>query len=337
MRYLYTLLCVVGGLATGYAQTQLLPQATQLPAWYVYEHALEVCLGEGCYPLVQVNKYTIEHVASTTDSMYVLKEEIISSNHYLSPQTPTMVGTFTIKPSGKVYFMPTSPYLNYSDIQDTSGILMYDPTASLGDTVNAGWVWQYNGTILDTSVNRPIELVDTINMAGTDRKHWVVGPVYEGWFYVEDLVNHLGLIPVDSMVHWVEGIGSNQGPYYNQFYEHSFKQLLCYEEMGDTIFRLVPSKPCDLGLFDISSVKDLALEESTLLYPNPSSQTITIGINSGNWEYEIINPLGATVHKGLADAQHNQVRFDLPNGTYLLVLRNTVNNTYISKRFVVAN
>ncbi|CAN5252975.1 hypothetical protein BH09BAC1_BH09BAC1_12380 [soil metagenome] len=332
--HVFVLICI-----NSFCQTSFFPDASRNPAWYVLEQSLVSCDGNGCYHVNRVNRYTIQQEPQGAINRYILFSQTVSANTAFNPAQPIAVGYFTEKPNGQTFYKPYDLYPT-TVLEDTSGYLMYDASITIGDTTHNGyrWVSVLTGDTFDIEA-RYVVAQDTISIGGVDRKRWRFGPNY--------FVNHYaatGNIPllvnlgVDTALLWVEGIGSNQGIAYGTEVGWLFKQLICYEENGNTLYSFNNELSCDLSLYDLStSITNLRLDGSLNLHPNPASKVIHFNIDQGTWTYSIFNSLGAKVGDGVTSDYANHIEFNLSNGVYLLVLQEVGVNSYITKRFVVVN
>ncbi len=319
------------------SQNRFFPDVSKQPVWYVYSMNLYVCAAEDCYNYKQVVRYSIEPTANQPangDSTYTLFGEVISANYDFIDDQKRELGTITLSTAGKVYYV--WPDTVTSGFVDSRGVLMYDDALQVGDSVDPGYWLKFDTIVVYRYPAIAVNTIDNISLAGTSRERWKLGPNYAEDGYFEHWYNNLIDVPIDSTLQFIEGVGSNQGILYSNQSER-LSQLVCYEELGDTIYRLIPGSPCDIALRDISSTGVTDGANNVKIFPNPTTGSINIVLLQGVWSYTIVNVLGQKVAEGSVSPQRYQVDFDLANGTYIIELKEDFGTGHINKRFVVQN
>lgn len=339
MKILYVVVALLLFSASS-AQSRFFPDVSKRPVWYVYAMDLIVCAAKGCYPYKQVYRVSIEPTdtqPTNGDSTYALYFEVVSANYDFTYTQKTNSGTITVGADEKVFF--SWPDTQFNGFLDSRGILMYENNLIVGDSIDPGYWLKYVNTVVHRYTAFNLNGYDNVVIGGINRERWMLSPTR-----VEDELNGKYYynstqvdVPIDSTIHLIEGIGSNQGPIYFGGQMAQVRQLICYEELGDTIYRLVPGSPCDLALRDISDNPDMDVSDRIKILPNPTSRYLNVVMLQGEWEYKIVNVLGQLVAEGTLNPQRYQIDLDLVNGTYLIELKESYGEGYTLKRFVVQN
>ena len=183
-----------------------------------------------------------------------------------------------------------------------SETLLYDFTASVGDTLRIG----------DFAEEMVLDSISMVQIGDVDRRKF--------WFGLE--YDNLGRPRAKET--WVEGIGSDYGllwtGYFNVF--DGWHCLLCFHQNGE----LVWENP-EYGTCTFDGVEETK-ESGISIYPNPAKDRVIVeGIEAA--EVEVYNALGQVV-KTIQGTNEISVA-DLPQGVYLLRIADAEGKVYTNK------
>ncbi|MCK9451753.1 MAG: T9SS type A sorting domain-containing protein [Bacteroidales bacterium] len=189
-------------------------------------------------------------------------------------------------------------------------MLMYDLSASQGDTLEVGWSGEYVPLIVDS--------IGEIEINGTMRiKYWLSAEYQE---YTET---------------WIDGIGSNKGVCFSgsATMAGGWCWFLCMSEDGELIYRNPYYESCYL----YTGTEDLK-EISLQIYPNPAKTHLNIELpeefkHQNTW-LEIRDLNGRILLKNSTTAPNILLNISsIKPGTYLIKVQNS--NTVTWKRIII--
>jgi hypothetical protein len=174
-----------------------------------------------------------------------------------------------------------------------SETLLYDFTASVGDTLRIG----------DFAEEMVLDSISVVQIGDVDRRKF--------WFGLE----YDGLGNPRAKETWVEGIGSDYGllwtGYFNVF--DGWHCLLCFHQNGELVWQNPEYNTCTYPYDAVEENKDSEIA----LYPNPVRDRVVIeGIEIA--EVEVYNALGQRVKMVQSTNEINVS--GLPEGVYLLFI-----------------
>ena len=170
-------------------------------------------------------------------------------------------------------------------------ILLYDFTASVGDTLRIG----------DFAEEMVLDSISMVQIGDVDRRKF--------WFGLE----YDGLGNPRAKETWVEGIGSDYGLLWPGYFNviDGWHCLLCFHQNGGLVWQ----NP-EYGFCTYDAVEENKDSEITL-YPNPVRDRVVIeGVEVA--EVEVYNALGQRVKMVQSTNEINVG--DLPEGVYLLFI-----------------
>lgn len=174
-----------------------------------------------------------------------------------------------------------------------SETLLYDFTASVGDTLRIG----------DFAEEMVLDSISMVQIGGVDRRKF--------WFGLE----YDGLGNPRTKETWVEGIGSDYGllwtGYFNVF--DGWHCLLCFHQKGELVWQNPEYNTCSYPYDAVEENKDSEIS----VYPNPVRDRVVIdGIEVA--EVEVYNALG---QRAKMVQSTNEVNVSgLQEGVYLLFI-----------------
>lgn len=172
-----------------------------------------------------------------------------------------------------------------------SETLLYDFTASVGDTLRIG----------DFAEEMVLDSISMVQIGGVDRRKF--------WFGLE----YDGLGNPRAKETWVEGIGSDYGllwtGYFNVF--DGWHCLLCFHQNGELVWENPEYGTCTYDAIEENKDSEISI------YPNPVRDRVVIeGIEVA--EVEVYNALGQRVRTVRSTNEINVS--GLPKGVYLLFI-----------------
>lgn len=168
----------------------------------------------------------------------------------------------------------TSKHIYFS-YDGQSEHILYDFNLSLNDTIFIPW-----SEYLD-SIQSRVAQIDSVQYGSSYRKRYTLEEIASGW----GLGDHI----------WVEGIGSiSHGVFYPEiWWVDQSAWLMCYSHNGEGLY----GGGCPVTL----DVQNLTQQGNIVLYPNPTSSTITIQTEN-IMNVEIINIQGKVIYDGIENA-----------------------------------
>ena len=238
----------------------------------------------------------------------------------------------------KLYFFSDSDF-NQSVAQCIGGLRENEQKQIFykGGRINGGNV--YSGIICDFSLNIGdhfsiydyvflIYSIDTIEISGISRR------VFSSILAMDSIRNNPTIVGT-----WVEGIGNKQGLLYdiykNLTYDEGGGVNRCYEHNGELQYHNYEN---GYGIEDCYSpllgLNEIQKEDNTVsIYPNPASESITIGSENIIKSIEIYNPLGQRVYQTKVNAKKKSIDINsLLKGIYIIGVN--TEEGYIKKKFI---
>ena len=206
---------------------------------------------------------------TTIDGLLYEKIYQSSVEDYFSDSTEYLK-CFIREDSKKVYVKYP---LNSPDFPDTAAFVLYDFNLQLGDTFTTKMV----------NINENINEAD-FEVLSFDSINTNTG--YRRTMNLE-LISFGSGTPImycyDTVFHWMEGIGSQLSPFYNEVFKdcywewHVYHKLICYHENFNYLFG---GADCDTvsGFIGVEEHKEEVVFE---LYPNPLDNEGVIKFNKG--------------------------------------------------------
>jgi hypothetical protein len=256
-----------------------------------------VCTGTENNP---VNNYQIGLGSDTTVNN-------ISYKQVVELTATVLVGWIREDSMNRVYYLSAHAYPECEN-DDTTEMLLYDFGLHAGDTI------KYNDKRWST-----VDVLDSVTIRGVQRKRWHFTTSVGIWCNGGD-----------SSV--IEGIGSIKGLLHPKWLEfENTYQLSCLEKGGNTIY---PNGPCACTLF--LSV-DQPATHTLQIYPNPTSQFITVNTDMNGFGLVITDVTGKVVFNQSDNCKSGkQIDIsNLANGIYFLNLQH--DDVLLSKPFGVAH
>lgn len=221
--------------------------------------------------------------------------------------------SFRTFPSGEVaYFRSDSVRAYFRRTQNCADkeYLLYDFSMELGDTVYVGFElwssWQP-----DTAAFK-LASIDTITQFGVSRRRF-------------NMLHGYGSNAFFSPMAWIEGIGSDQDPFYPFLCLHhgceSSYTTLCYDSAGVQLYQEdVYFNTCDTTMV---SIDEQERGVDMTVAPNPFTHAFRITSNARILDAQVYSILGELV--GSASAVGNALHLELPQelgaGLYLVRIR----------------
>lgn len=168
-------------------------------------------------------------------------------------------------------------------------------------------LYDFSLDVGDYFMRRPVIRIDTFIMANGDRRRVLVFPDEslsqgEDWF--------------------VEGIGSLgstiMSPFYNSGFQYSVV-LSCYQENGVSLLD-GRGRSCNMpyGKVKVKSLPPPRIR----LYPNPAKDVITLRVDPGTWEYQIVTLSGRHLDRDTIEGNTELTISDYPRGIYVVIMWN---------------
>lgn len=145
--------------------------------------------------------------------------------------------------------------------------------------------------------------------------------------------------------YWIEGIGSNEGPFVHDMYdflEYSPKRLLCYKENDDYLyyqdeFDVDGDIDCFSSKYYANDIRENGINNHISIFPNPANDDINIELAADSHTIEIYDSFGRMMmSQQVTESTSLQVvNVDIskyPSGLYLVVVKN--DNSRYYKRMV---
>ena len=153
-----------------------------------------------------------------------------------------------------------------------SETLLYDFTASVGDTLRIG----------DFAEEMVLDSISMVQIGGVDRRKF--------WFGLE----YDGLGNPRAKETWVEGIGSDYGLLWSGYYGvyDGWHCLLCFHQYGELVWQNPEYNTCTYPYDAIEENKDSEIS----IYPNPGNNMLNISTTLKNACVEVYDINGRLVH-----------------------------------------
>ena len=153
-----------------------------------------------------------------------------------------------------------------------SETLLYDFTASVGDTLRIG----------DFAEEMVLDSISMVQIGGVDRRKF--------WFGLE----YDGLGNPRAKETWVEGIGSDYGLLWSGYYGvyDGWHCLLCFHQYGELVWQNPEYNTCSYPYDAIEENKDSEIS----IYPNPGNNMLNISTTLKNACVEVYDINGRLVH-----------------------------------------
>ena len=173
-------------------------------------------------------------------------------------------------------------------------ILLYDFTASVGDTLRIG----------DFAEEMVLDSISMVQIGDVDRRKF--------WFGLE----YDGLGNPRAKETWVEGIGSDYGllwtGYFNVF--DGWHCLLCFHQNGELVWQNPEYNTCTYPYDAVEENKDSEIS----IYPNPGNNTFNICTTLQNACVEVYDMNGRLVHSQEITENVTSINAEgWPSGTYV--------------------
>jgi hypothetical protein len=198
--------------------------------------------------------------------------------------------------------------------------LLCDFSLSKGDTFYYG--------VLSEGYNSPYNVidVDTIDINGVQRRRITIGSRSNSDFYYSN----------NEVCKIIEGIGNELGLLFNieealwTKSKYTNASLRCYEYNGELQYHQ-GAEGCGNPYLGLNEIQE---EDNTVsIYPNPASESITIGSENIIKSIEIYNPLGQRVYQTKVNAKLKSIDINsLPKGIYIIGVN--TEEGYIKKKFI---
>ncbi len=235
--------------------------------------------------------------------------------------------SFRTFPSGEVaYFRSDSLRAYFRRTQNCADkeYLLYDFSLEVGDTVYVGFeLWSSSQP--DTAAFK-LASIDTITQFGVSRRRF-------------NMLHGYGSNAFFSPMGWIEGIGSDQDPFYPFLCLHhgceSSYTTLCYDSAGVQLYQEdVYFNTCDTTMV---SIDELEGGVDVTVAPNPFTHNVRITSTASILDAEVYSLLGELV--GSASAMGTVLNLELPKelgvGMYVVRIR-TDRGQFTEKVFKVS-
>ena len=152
-------------------------------------------------------------------------------------------------------------------------ILLYDFTASVGDTLRIG----------DFAEEMVLDSISVVQIGDVDRRKFWFGLEYDGFGNPH------------TKETWVEGFGSDFGLLWSGYYGvyDGWHCLLCFHQNGELIWQNPEYNTCTYPYDAVEESEDSEIS----VYPNPGSNIFSIRTTLQNARIEIYDLSGKLIHK----------------------------------------
>lgn len=249
-------------------------------------------------------------------------EDYFTSNQFLK--------CFIREENKRIYIKYTE---NSIDFPDTSEFILYDFNLSVGDTFTTkmryiDWqIQESKFTILS---------IDSINTNTGYRKTYKLN-----WFFYGTTWPIYYCL--DAPFEWIEGIGSQLGPFYNELLVDCYVSqvidydLICFHESFNYI---ISDTNCDINNVGVTKIDPK--ETSIIALPCPAKEYITflysLPENVKNASIKIYNIMGAMLSDNPVDTKSKKITVNtsgLGNGIYFYCLCIDGKTHYSNKMYII--
>jgi hypothetical protein len=246
----------------------------------------------------------------------------------------------------KTHHWPGSAYdTTYTDViggmrEEAKKVYMLCPSLTSPDTIER-LIYDFNPTFVGDSifVSRISYGQDTLTPhLVTAIDSVIVGGNYHRRIFLTNLVANY------EQEYWVEGVGSNFGliyASYNCITDNSY-DLICFNT--DDVFQFQNASPsfgyctaplppaiCDSVITALQQETDL--NNSALIYPNPSDGHFTLLVPAGTKQIQILNSYGQTIQRRITGMQ-TSIAFNIENcGVYYIQFCNK--NSSVTEKLII--